>query len=135
MKQSEYLRLMLEALTETSWKLAFGDDGGDEQVKLASVDDAMQMAKSVEMSHIFFRRDDWPAKPAGRAEYICVIWQGPDETYQQGEEIISDCTLEIGCVIDAVDYMLKRNAEVAAELEHWKKNWTAGLQEAAEKLP
>ena len=106
MKQSEYLRLCLEALKHAGWAVQSVDNGGDDPERVETIDEAMIEAQSVSECRIFFTKHNVNARVD--AQYIVVIWQGPDATYQPAEEVISDSTIRVGEVLDTVAFMLER---------------------------
>jgi hypothetical protein len=80
-KQSTFLRLALQALLVAGWTLP----------KRWTVDDILK--HDVDAFDVHLRRGEERA-------WLFIVWQGPDDKYEPGEEIISDHSINLCDVLD-----------------------------------
>lgn len=90
MKQSEVLRKALTSLTEGGWKIIAVDSE-----PINSVDDAITEVNAVEMATVEFERER-------KRSWVLFVWQGPDEKYDEGEEIIADYDMRLDDIIGSL---------------------------------
>lgn len=101
MKQSTYLRAVLKALYAGGWWIAGVDDGeGTEYYKdttplSARIELTMKAVQAVEDATIMVENSEDDA-------FIRVVWQGDDETYEEGEEVICDHSMNLDAIISKV---------------------------------
>lgn len=87
MKQSTFLRSALRALVNDGWKLV-----DIEGVPAGSVDSVVKEARQYDHAVIDVEKD-------GKTSFLLIVWQGCDDTYQDGEEIISDYGMKLDAVL------------------------------------
>lgn len=93
MKQSTFARKVLKAVVANGYKLHIIDDF-ESQTKDATVTEVMDFLKSVDQLDISC------TKPDCQASFLSFIWQGNDESYSEGEEILSDHGVSLSSIID-----------------------------------
>lgn len=99
MKQSTYLRKVINALKNAGWILVSVDDGDGPQ-KVSGTAAAMEAVSAVEDAVLEFEKRT--TGTAVESSFIRVVWQGPDESYEEGEEIVSDYGMKLDSVISSV---------------------------------
>jgi hypothetical protein len=87
MKQSTFLRKALRTLVADGWTIERVDG---EQV--TGVEAAIAECKAVDMANVTLGKGDQSA-------WLLVVWQGPDASYDEGEEIIADHTVNLEAVL------------------------------------
>jgi hypothetical protein len=97
MKQSEYVRLVLTTAVQNNIDIISFDDGGEE-FHDPSVDSCLQHFMNVEAGYVRFR--DNTLKRTGT---MLFLWQGNDETYEAGEEVVSDYHVSLDRLMAIVD--------------------------------
>lgn len=96
MKQSTYLRKVLNALVDAGYTITGVDDGGDEKIAVGGIMDTMTAVKAVDEAYVFVAKGE-------EESWLRIIWQGPDATYQEGEEIISDYGVSLSPVLEKIE--------------------------------
>lgn len=98
MKQSEFLQSVLTEALRFGWTLDAVDDGGG-PVGVVTVDQAMEAAKAVDTCYIFL---NWWDEAASKmhAGWFFIVWQGPDETHEDGAEVVSDYTVILNDIME-----------------------------------
>ncbi len=91
MRQSTFLRRVIRALMDAGYE-NFVVDFGDQRERVTSIAAAIKELKSVDDAYLTMSKD-------GQRSWIRVVWQGPDATYQEGEEIVADYTTNLEPVI------------------------------------
>lgn len=56
-REREIVRVMVEAVLAAGWKLAGVDDGGDEEVRVNSADEVVEVVFAVDEARVFFWRE------------------------------------------------------------------------------
>lgn len=107
MRQDTYLRHVLATAYRHGWALIGLDDGGDDIIDLAPMKPAVAQfaaqrhAVNVDSCTLMFRHDD------GGMAWAWVIWQGPLDTYPDGDEVIADHSSNLTPVIDTANRALR----------------------------
>lgn len=95
-KQSTYLRRVIRAMrAREGWKLT-GASNGEEWKKDPTEREAIEMTQEADEGAIRFRHETH-----GRVT-LAIVWQGPDATYEAGEEIVSDYSASTEEGMDAI---------------------------------
>lgn len=103
MRQSTYLNKVIAKLYEAGYWISGVSDGEvltrfkgtTPLVKRKEL--AMNVIKSVEDGVIYFENSN------SVTGYLVIVWQGPDETYEDGEEIVSDHTVNFSDIINSIE--------------------------------
>lgn len=93
-KQSTFLYRVLKALKAAGWNLFSVDTEGVVTAFGSSVLGVMKECRAVDVCRINVKRHDDES-----ASYLLIVWQGPDDRYPDGEEIISDYGMKLDSVI------------------------------------
>lgn len=94
-KQSTYLRRVLNALHCEGWSLRVRNEDTGELDPIVSVSGAIKAAKDLDECQIFVTRNE-------ERGWLFIVWQGPDATYPNGAEVISDYTVNLESVIHPI---------------------------------
>lgn len=98
MKQSTFLKKALRAIVADGWEIVSVDADGEAIVSGAmSVKSAVAAAGEVDECHINVQRKTLTGV---ERNWLYIVWQGPDATYADGEEIISDHGVGLSGYID-----------------------------------
>ncbi len=96
MKQSTYLRRVLNALHTHGYVIVDVDDGGDEMVKVQdSIQKTMDAVRAVDCAWIHVRNDQHDGS-------MFVVWQGPDIETDVPEEVLADYGMNLEPIIEGV---------------------------------
>jgi len=93
-KQSTLLRRVLSALIDNGWSFTFLDDG-ETRTPVANISDVMKLFRNLDECHVFIEKVS-----TNERSWLRLIWQGPDNGYPHGEEIVSDHGVNLSSVID-----------------------------------
>lgn len=96
MRQSTFLRSALRALMSAGWYVRVADNVQiDGKRSIASVlSDVMDVARELDYLTIRVRKLD-----ESESGTLFIVWQGPDNTYEDGEEIIADYSMNLDPVL------------------------------------
>lgn len=100
MRQSTYARRVLGNARQAGWRIIGVDDGGDGLSGVTTIRGAMEVVCAVDFARVFLKHD--ASETRG---WMLFVWQGPDQSYEDAAEILSDYTVNLQPVVDATDAM------------------------------
>jgi hypothetical protein len=83
MRQSTYARTILRALARAGWTVT-GHDVAEHDAAITTPAETMALLTNVDDLHVYVEH------PTRGQSFLYFVWQGPDATTPDGEEILAD---------------------------------------------
>lgn len=102
MKQSDFARKVLTSASTAGWTFEISQTNDEAEYTHATLEEVMQDLEATDSLRVYCTQ--WDAKTRQCQQgWLYFVWQGPDQRYQEGEEILSDYTTNLDFVEGCYD--------------------------------